>query len=45
MIVTAESSAAAASAALASPRAWTIASGRSGPTCAPIGAICDSPTP
>ena len=45
LIVTAESSAVAASAALASPRAWTIASGRSGPTCAPIGAICDSPTP
>ena len=35
--VTAASSAVAASAALASPRAWTIASGRSGPTCAPIG--------
>ncbi len=36
---TADSSAVAASVALASPRAWTIASGRSGPTSAPIGAI------
>ena len=31
--------------ALWSPRAWTIASGRSGPTWAPIGAMSLSPTP
>ena len=33
----------AASSALESPRAWTIASGRSGPTSAPIGATSDEP--
>ena len=40
---TAASSARAASSALESPRAWTIASGRSGPTWAPIGATSERP--